>query len=182
MTMARSTIDSLPDHVRAAIHAAIERGRTIDEIVALIDDMGAEASRSAVGRYTKGFRELAREQRDMRAVAEAFGREFGTADDHQGRMMIQLMTSITTRMLMPHMTGEAEGELSALELTRLARAVKDATGAAKIDIEREARIRDEEAKRAKAAAAEDAVVAGRAAGASEETLRRIRAGILGLAA
>ena len=107
---------------------------------------------------------------------------FGSADDMQGRMMIQLMTSITTRMLMPHMTGEAEEELSSLELSRLAKAVKDAAGAAKIDIEREARIRDETAKRTREAAATAADAAGRAAGASPETMAAVRAGILGIAA
>ena len=180
--MARSTIDELPDGIRSAVHAAIERGQTIDGIVDLIRGLGGEASRSAVGRYTKGFAELAKQQRDMRSVAEAFGREFGSADDHQGRMMIQLMTSITTRMLMPHMTGEAEEELSTLELSRLAKAVKDATGAAKIDIEREAKIRDEEARRTREQAAANAETAARAAGASEDTLRAVRMGILGLSA
>jgi len=178
----RSTIDELPDDVRSAVHAAIERGATIDGIVDLIRGMGADASRSAVGRYTKSFAELAKQQRDMRSVAEAFGREFASPDDLQGRMMIQLMTSITTRALMPHMTGEAEEELSTLELSRLAKAVKDATSASKIDVEREAKIRNEAARRAKEAAAADATTAGRAAGASEETLARIRAGILGIAA
>lgn len=178
----RSSIDDLPDDVRHAVHAAIERKVSIDDIVALIRGMGADASRSAVGRYTKGFAELAKQQRDMRSVAEAFGKEFGSADDHQGRMMIQLLTSVTTRALLPHMTGEAEEELSTLELSRLAKAVKDATGAAKIDIEREAKIREEEARRARERAANDAETAGRAAGASEETLRAVRMGILGLSA
>lgn len=178
----RSSVEQLPDAVLAEVNAAIGRGATIDGIVELIRGLGGDASRSAVGRYTKGFHELARQQRDMRSVAEAFGREFGSADDHQGRMMVQLMTSITTRMLMPHMTGEAEEELTALDVSRLAKAAKDTIGAAKIDVERERAIREEEARRAKQAAANDAEAAGRAAGASEETLARIRAGILGLAA
>ena len=178
--MARSTIDALPPAILAAVHDAIERRETIDAIVARIRDMGGDASRSAVGRYTKGFAELAKH--DMRSVAEAFGREFGSADDLQGRMMIQLMTSLTTRVLMPHMTGEAEEDLSVLDLSRLAKAVKDATSASKIDIEREAKIREEEARRARERAAADAETAGRAAGASEATLRAVRLGILGLSA
>ncbi len=178
----RSTIDQLPDTIRIAVLAALERGGTIDEIVALIRGMGADASRSAVGRYTKNFAELAKQTRDMRNVAEAFGREFGTADDQQGRMMIQLMTSITTRALMPHMNGEAEEDLTSLELSRLAKAVKDATSASKIDIERERAIREEEARRTREAAAASAETAARATGASEDTLRAVRMGILGMAA
>ena len=179
--MGKSAIDALDPAIRAAVLRAIDDGATIDEIVELIREMGGAVSRSSVGRYTQNFAELARQQRDMRSVAEAFGREFGAADDHQGRMMIQLLTSVTTRALMPHLTGEAEEELSTLELSRLAKAVKDATSAAKVDIEREAKIREEEARRAREAAARDADAAGRAAGASEETLRAVRVGILGLA-
>ena len=178
----KSAIDTLEPAIRSQVLAALGDGATIDEIVGLVRELGGDVSRSSVGRYSQRFAELAKQQRDMRSVAEAFGREFNTGDDLQGRMMIQLMTSITTRMLMPHMTGEAEEELSALELTRLAKAVKDATGAAKIDIERERAIREEEASRAKVQAANDAETAGRAAGASDETLRRVRAGILGIAA
>lgn len=176
----KSKIEDLPPEILSAVLAAIERGSTIDQIVGLIEEMGGEASRSSVGRYTQNFAELAKQQRDMRSVAEAFGREFGSADDLQGRMMIQLMTSITTRMLMPHMTGEAEEDLSALELTRLARAVKDATSASKLDIEREAKIRTEAEKETRRKAADDAETEGRAAGASEESLARIRAKILGI--
>jgi hypothetical protein len=80
------------------------------------------------------------------------------------------------------MTGEAEEDLSVLDLSRLAKAVKDATSASKIDIEREAKIREEEARRARERAAADAETAGRAAGASEATLRAVRLGILGLSA
>lgn len=182
--MARSSIDDLPPAIRSAVLAAIDRGETIDAIVSLIGGMGGTASRSAVGRYTKNFAELAKQQRDMRTVAEAFGREFGSADDHQGRMMTQLITSLVTRTLIPLATADADDEeaaLDGLELSRLAKAAKDAISASKIDIEREARIREEARIRAREEAARDAEEAGRAAGANDETLRRIRAGILGIA-
>lgn len=179
--MARSSIDELPDAIRREVHAAIERGASIDGIVELIRGLGGDASRSAVGRYSQKFAALAKQQREMRSVAEAFGREFGSADDHQGRMMVQLMTSVMTRAVMPLATGD-EIDLSSKELMELGKAAQSIASAAKIDVEREARIRLEAAKRAKEQAANDADAAGRAAGASEETLRRIRAGILGIAA
>lgn len=179
--MPRSTIDELPDAIRTAVHDAIERRQSIDDIVAVIRAMGGEASRSAVGRYTQRFQDMAKSQREMRGMAEAFGREFGSADDHQGRMMVQLMTSVLTRAVMPLATGE-DVDLSTKELMELGKAAQSITSAAKIDVEREAKIRDAAARRAKDEAAADAVTAGRAAGASEDTLRRIRAGILGLAA
>lgn len=59
---------------------------------------------------------------------------------------------------------------------------KDVTSSSKIDIEREAKIREEEARRTREQAAADATAAGRAAGASEATLAAIRTRILGFAA
>lgn len=178
----RSTVEQLPPQVLAEVHAAIKRGQTIDQIVGRIRELGGGVSRSAVGRYTKEFAELAKEQRNMRAVAEAFGQEFGDADDRQGRMMVQLLTSVITRAIMPMASGDdAHVDLDGKEMHFLARAVKDTMSAAKIDVEREARIRDEEAKRARTKAADDAVTIGRAAGASEATLNMIRAGLLGIA-
>lgn len=177
----RSSIEALPPGILAAVHAAIERGEKITDITAMIEGMGGEASRSAVGRYTQRFQDMAKSQREMRSMAEAFGREFGSADDHQGRMMVQLMTSVFTRAVMPLATGE-EVKLTTKEMMELGKAAQSITSAAKIDVEREARIRDEVEKKAKREAATDAVIAGRAAGASEDTLRRIRAGILGIAA
>lgn len=177
----KSSIEALDPAILSAVHAAIEQGQTIDQIVELIRGRGGDASRSAVGRYTKGFAELARQQRDMRSVAEAFGKEFGTSDDYQGRMMTQLITSLVTRTILPIVTDE-DAEMDGLELSRLAKAAKDAISASKIDVEREAKIRDEEAKRARVQAADAADRAGRKAGATPETLAMIRAEILGIAA
>lgn len=176
----RSTIKALPAPVRAAVDDALKRGCTIDAIKAVLDGLGQDVSRSAVGRYAKEYGALAAQQRDMQAVATAFGKEFGGEDDLQGRMMVQLLTSVITRAVMPMATGE-ELELDGKELHFLARAVKDATSASKIDIEREAKIREEAAKQAKRQAASDAVEAGRAAGASEAALDAIKKRLLGIA-
>lgn len=180
--MARSSIDALPEPIRFAVDDAIKRGSTIDEIVATVQSLGGDVSRSAVGRYSKSFAEIAKRQRDMTSVAQAFGSEFGGSDDMQGRLMVQLLTSVVTRQIMPHAAGEAEEELDLLALSRLAKAVKDTMGASKLDIDREAKIREEEGKRARELAARAADEEGRAAGASEETLDRIKRKILGLGA
>jgi len=177
----KSAIDTLDAAIKSQVLAALGDGATIDDIVDLVRELGGNVSRSSVGRYSQRFAELSKQQRDMRSVAEAFGREFGGPDDMQGRMMVQLMTTVMTRAVMPIATND-EVELSTKELMEMGRAVKDITSAAKIDIEREARIRDEEGKRAKKAAADNAEAAGRAAGASEETIRRIKASILGIVA
>jgi hypothetical protein len=112
-------------------------------------------------------------------VAKAFGAEFGGSDNDQGKLMIQLITSVAARVALPLATDE-EIDVDGQELHFLARAVKDLTSAAKIDTDRDAKIRDEENKRTKAQAAKDAESAARDAGASEETIRMVKARILGL--
>lgn len=177
----RSSIEQLPEPVKSAVDDAIKRGASIDSIVETIRALGGEASRSAVGRYAKSYSQFATQQRQVRAVAQSFGREFGEEGDLQGRFMIQMLTSVITRAVMPVAAGE-EIELDGKELANLARAVKDATSAAKVDVEREARIREEGAKLAREKAAQDAETTARAAGASADTIRRIKASILGIAA
>ncbi|MGW8139001.1 phage protein Gp27 family protein [Sphingomonas zeae] len=187
----RSSLKSLPPQVLDAVHDAIGRGETIDDICGLLRDLGSGRSRSAVGRYAKDFAELAKQQRRVQSIAAAFGNEFGQSGDNQVRMMNQLMTSVMTRAIIPIASAEelsagdgdddeeAGGGLDTLALSRLAKAVKDVTSSSKIDIEREAKIREEEARRTREKAAADATEAGRAAGASEATLSAIRTRILG---
>lgn len=180
----KSSIEQDPA-VRAAVDAAIAGGATIDEIVGVLRGLGSTVSRSSVGRYAKSYTQLAQHQRDIQAVATSFATDFGAADDKQGRLLVQLVTSIATRHAMNAATAEegAEAAISSTkELADFARATKDITSAAKIDIEREARIREEAAKAAKAEAAVAAEAGARAAGASEDTIRQVRARILGLAA
>lgn len=182
----RSSIDRLPDEARDKVNAAIAAGATIDEIVGLLLELQQEGklseapSRSAVGRYAQNYRELAARQRDLRSVATAFAGDFASEDDLQGRLMVQLVTSLITRVAM----DKAEGENVTLEvkdLHFLARAVKDAMSAAKIDVDREAKIREEAAKAATRRAAEAAESEAKAAGASPETIDRVKRRILGLA-
>ena len=179
----RSSVERDPG-VREAVDAALKRGCTHDEIVETLRAMGSKVSRSAVGRYSQQYAALAARQRDMQAVARTFAADFGSADDQQGRLLIQLVTTLITSSVMPMAAdeGDAYGEdgLSTKMLADLARAVKDIPSASKVDVEREAKIREHAAQRAKADAADAADQAGRAAGASDDTLRKIRMGILGL--
>jgi len=176
----RSTIDKLPPPIREAVDAAIKRGATIDEIVEQLHALGADhVSRSAVGRYSKNYRELADQQRQISSVAKAFASEFGEADNLQGRLMIQLLNTVITRAILPVASGD-EIELDGKELHYLARAVKDVASAAKTDVDREAKIREETKKRAREEAAAAAEAAGRRGGASEELIELVKREILGI--
>lgn len=175
----KSSIKQLPEPVRVEVDAAIKRGATIDEIVWMLKGLGADVSRSAVGRYSKQYADLAARQRDMSSIATAFAGEFGEADDNQGRLLIQLATTIATRMVLPVASGD-NVEFATKSLMELGRAVKDITAASKIDIDREAKIRSEAVVKARQQAANDAESEGKAAGASPETIDRIKRRILGI--
>jgi hypothetical protein len=160
--------------IREAVDGAIKRGCTIDAIKEMLDKMGVEIGRSAVGNYTKKYADLAQRQRDIRSAADAFAGEFGSADDNQTRLMIQLVTTLITENILER--GEGEG--SAMDLHLLASAVKNAIGAAKLDDDRRRLIRKEAFKEA----AEVADKAGRANGAGEASLQAIRAALMGVEA
>lgn len=177
----RSSIDELPPEIRDAALRAIAEGRTCDEIVARIRELGGDASRSAVGRYKKSYAEIAKQQRDLQAVSRAFAADFGEEGDAQGRLLLQLITSVATRAILPIAEGE-EVELNGEDLHFYARAIKDITSAAKTNTDREAKVEARAAEKAKREAAANAETAARASGASPETVRKVRAAILGLAA
>ena len=138
----KSSIKTLPPQVQAAVVQALENSATIDDIVAKLAELGHTRSRSAVGRYAKDYAEVAKHQRDIRVVAEAFASEFGSADNAEGKFMVQMLTSIGARMILPMATGDGE-ELDSLDFQRLAKATKDLLSSAKLDAERDARLRDE---------------------------------------
>lgn len=177
---ARSSIAKLPEPLLNAVHDAIRDGMSYDDIVEMLRERGEERSRSAVGRYAQSYREVADRQRDLNSVASSFASEFGGADNAQQKLLIQLFTSILTRAVLPVASGE-EVELDGLELSRFARSIKDITGAAKIDTDREATIREEERKSARAEAAKVAEQAARGAGATPETIDAIKRELLGIA-
>ena len=175
----KSTLEALPQSVRAAVARAMENGATIDAIVAQLDAMGHEVSRSAVGRYAKNFAEMTKRHRDMRIVAEAFAEDFGGGDNAEGKLLLQMLTSIGARMVMPVAKGD-DIEMTTGEFHTMAKATKELFAAAKSDADRDAKIRAEAAREAREKAADDAASAARAAGASEETVALVKARILGI--
>lgn len=143
----KSSIKTLPKEVQAAVISALEGGATIDGIVERLDGMGHPRSRSAVGRFAKEYSGLAERHRDIRVVAESFAKDFGGAQNAEGKLMVQMLTSIGARMILPIAAGEGE-DLDPKSFHFLAKATKELQSAAKIDAERDARVREEGRKQA----------------------------------
>lgn len=176
----RSSIDKLPQELRDAVQRALKEGHTIDEIVAMLSEEGADVSRSAVGRYTQNYREMAARQRDLSSVAASFASEFGGADNAQQKLLIQMFTSVMTQAVLPMASGDEDASIDPKDLHFLARSIKDVVSAAKTDTDREAKIRDEERKRVREEAAASAEKAAKGAGATPETIEAIKREIMGL--
>ena len=170
--MGRKSIIAANPVIRKAVDEAINRGCTVDAITEMLDAMGHEIGRSSVGRYASKYQGMAARQRDIRAAADAFASEFGDAKDNQTRLMVQAVTTLITERII----GTDEGEGSVLDLRLLAAAAKDAMGAAKIDNDLRRAIR----KDAFAEAAAIVDTAGKAAGASDDLLNKIKADLMGI--
>ena len=153
-TFGRSSVARLPPTLREAVDAAIADGATIDEITALIRAEGDTCSRSAVGRYTKGMRDLIRRQQEADRANEAWVRALGArAQGRAGLILIETLRTLTLSALAD--LSRREEPVSTAELARLALVLRRIEGTDKLRLERE---------RAAAKAARAAPGAGQAAG------------------
>lgn len=85
-------IQKLPSKIKEEIHTLIDSGHTIDAITAHLHGLGAEVSRSSVGRYKKSVEEMAAELRESRAVADALIRQLGDAPEEKAtRLNIEFL-------------------------------------------------------------------------------------------
>jgi hypothetical protein len=177
----RSSIDQLPAEIRREVDAAIKAGLSITAIAKAVREAGGSVSRAAVGRYTQKYAELAKRQRDIAAMAEAWKADFGDAENPQMRLMVQLASTLYTRAPLPELSdGEGDPEPGSTDwkdLHFMARGLKDVVSAAKIDADREAAIRKNERERSTQIATE----AARKAGATPETIDLIKRELLGIA-
>ena len=89
-----STIDRLPETVRAEIGRLRQNGRTIDEILTHLRKLDgiAPVSRTALGRHIKGLDILGERLRRSRQISEALVAQLGDAPESQSaRIGIELV-------------------------------------------------------------------------------------------
>lgn len=182
--LARSKIDRLSPEIRNAIAEAVERGLTLDQITAHIRSMGVEVSRSGVYRHIKTYATTVDKLRQTREVAAAFASELGAvADDKSGRLLIDLLQGIVFKTLMAATEGDnTEGAFDPKELMMLAAAIKSAQQALTIDTDREQKIRADQDRKAREAAAADVDKVVRQRGLPADVARQLRNAIVGGAA
>lgn len=176
----RSTIERLPAEVRELIGKLRDGGRTIDEILAKLQELDVDVARSTLGRHIKSLDQIAERIRRSRDVADALVRRVGEAGENkQLRLNVELMHSI----IMDIFSGGEDGQPISLgpeDAMFLARSLRDLANASKTDTEHVLKIREAAEREAKAAAVKAVEKVAREAGLSAETLQRCRAEILGI--
>jgi Protein of unknown function (DUF3486) len=181
----KSTVAVLDEAIVGEVHNLIRKGHTIDAIVAMLEQLGSDVSRSAVGRYVKSERESMRQYSKAQATARVWVEQFGAEPNGDvARLLPQMLEAVAHRTL--DEMNEAENALPATEVQMMARALKDLNGAKKGNVDMELKLREvREAEQlrtleaSKQAAAEvDKTV--REAGLSEQAAEAIRIKILGI--
>lgn len=178
----KSKIKTLPPEIRQEVDRLLAEGRHgVREIAAHLKGLGADVSKSSVGRYAQEFEEVAARMREGREIAAAFSRELGAIPEgDMGRVLVEMVHHLAFKVLMAESQGDAP-TIDSKELMQLARAIKDAGAVTKTSVELELKLRKEVAVKAEAAA-EEATKEIRKAGLSSEVEERIRRNILGIAA
>ena len=92
----KSSIQELEPKIREAVDSAIRDGRaSIDDIVELIDDMGGEASRSAVGRYRKNAVDQMRRWQEAREISKVWvGKLEEDPSSDVGRLISEMLKTV----------------------------------------------------------------------------------------
>lgn len=170
----KSTIVTRMDpRIRAAVDAAIRDGRaTIADIVALVDEMGGQVSKSAVGRYKQQAESQMQRYREAQEVARVWiGKLQADPEGDVGRLLAEMLRTTAFQTL-----GDIEAG-SPQDVMFLAKALKDLASADKLTADRILLVRREAAKDA----AEKVSSVGKAKGLSAETVAELRKEILGVA-
>jgi hypothetical protein len=184
----KSTVDRLGPEVRDAIGRLLDQGCTLDEILAHLEGMSVEVSRSALGRYTQRLATAGEKLRRSRTVAEALVRKLGDQPESKtARLNIELLHGVILDLFMAEEDEADEDGRAALKgnpmgAMMLAKALEHLTKASRHDVEFIERAEKRAAERAKKQAAADAEAAGQEDGLSAAAIDRIKRRILGLTA
>lgn len=173
-----SSVKRLPPEIKERIHLLFEEGRTLDEIMQALASLGAEVSRSALGRYSQSLDKVAEKVRRSREVADALVRRLGDAPESRTlRLNVELMHSAILDLFLANEERDSEGTFY------LARSLEALAKASKLDTDMTVKVRQEAEAKAKREADARIAKAVDAAGneaarsnlSSQEVLERVKA-------
>ncbi len=127
--MARpSKIRRLPKELQERLQAMLAAGHTLDEITAHLKSLGADVSRSGIGRYALQQEKILENVRRSREAAEAIVGRFGEGADEGrlGRALTQMVQSLAFDYIQRRV-DDPDALLDLDEIYKLARAVRQST-------------------------------------------------------
>jgi hypothetical protein len=184
-----SSIDQLPEEMRALIGELRGLGWTIDQIREKLSELLDQApSRSALGRHIAGMNKMAERMRRSREVATALVRELGEMPESRtARLNIELMHGAVMDLFMRAGDGEVVDSDGAAALAgnpegvmMLSKALDHLSRASKTNVEFVAAAEARAATKAKTEAVKAVEAVGRERGISADTVAAIKAGIFGV--
>lgn len=180
----RSTIEQLPRELADLCHRLIREGRTIHEITDALNQLDADVSKSAVGRYVKGAREQMEHYREAQAVAGQWVSQLSEAPGSDvSALLAEMLKTVAFRTIAD--IGSADGPVDkdgkpkqpkAMDIMLLAKAIRDMEASTKASIERRERIERQALERQTKAAEKVA----QKQGMSPEHWAQLRAQFLGI--
>lgn len=176
----KSSIEQDP-RIKAAADEAIRQGATIDQILEALERLGADVSRSAVGRYAYKARATMAKLREVKEIAGVWADKFGSEPEGDvAQLLGQVLHALAYQQasLMMNEAPGGEGAAGPREVMFLAGALKDIASANKLNADRILKIRKETAEKA-AKAVEKVAKQG---GMNADTVAKLRAAVIGTAA
>jgi predicted transcriptional regulator len=147
---ARSSIARLPQELADLCHRLIREGKTIHEITDKLNELDAEVSKSAVGRYVKSAREQMTRFREAQEVAGRWVAELGeNSKGDVATLCQQMLTGIAFQTLdqvaQQQIDGKSEDgkpakQVKAMDLMLFAKALESLESSNKRSIERREKI------------------------------------------
>lgn len=186
----KSKVELLPEDIRTALNVFIRSGNMtqkdiLEAVNQMIDDAGlgddAKLSRTGFNRYAKRMEEMGQRLRQSREVAEVWVSKLGDAPTSDvGKLLqefVRTMAFDTSMKMMEASEGEDGEVISPKALGQLALVVQRIETAAMSSMKREKEIRAAYA----AEAAEKTEAVAKKAGLTAETVKMLKAELLGIA-
>ena len=182
----KGSVDRLPPAIRARIGELLET-HTLDQVMAHLEEMQVDVSRSALGRYSKRMATAGEKLRRSRSVAEALVRRYGEQPESKvAKLNIELVHGAILDLFMAAEEGEEDEEggakpvINPAAAMQVAKALEHLTKASRHDVE----FIEKAERRAAEKATKDAATAvervAKERGIGKETLDAIKAGIFGV--
>lgn len=173
----RSSITTLDAAIREECDRLIREGRaSIDEIVAHLRQLGADVSRSAVGRYRQRAEVQMQRFREAQEISKVWiGKLQEDPQGDVGRLLSEMLKTVAFEVAGD--LGDATQQATPKHVAQLAIALKNIGQYEKQNLERELRVRKEVATQA----ADKVSATGKRHNVSPEALAAIRRDIYGLA-